>query len=130
MRFDLVQDLLTVISELDRSPFPEGAAKSWMTILDGIDYADARQAVLEHYASASSRDGSGNVRRVLPADVRTGAHRIAEQRERALRRALPAAPRPRLGSTGRPAAVLAELAAARQRAEAATRKHREKLAAA
>jgi hypothetical protein len=124
MRFDLVQDLLTTISEIDRMPFPEGAALSWMPLLDGIDFADARQAVLEHYASASSRDGSGNIRRILPADIRTGARRIAEHRAREARRALPEGPRARVGSTGRPAAVLAELAAARQRAEAAVRKHR------
>lgn len=125
MRLDLVQELLTVISELDRTPFPEGAALSWMAILDGIDFEDARQAVLEHYGSLGARDAGGQVRRILPADVRHRARAIKEARDRATRRALPAGKGPRLGSTGRPAAVLAELEAARRAAAAATAKHRE-----
>lgn len=129
MRFDLVQELLTLISELDRSPFPEGAALSWHALLDDIDFADAKQAVLEHYGSYGARDSSGQVRRIIPADVRTKARGIKEARDRAVRRALPAGPRPRVGSTGRPAAVMAEILAARERAAEAVRKHREKVAA-
>lgn len=128
MRLSLVQDLLQLITELDRAPFPEGAAVSWLPIMDGIDYNDARQAVLEHYASSTARDSRGRERRILPVDVRSRAIAIAENRMRAARRAL-GPPPGRVGSTGRPAHVLAELAAARLRAQEALDKHRQTVAA-
>lgn len=113
MRFDQVKELLTMISDIDRRPFPDGAAATWYEILHNVHFVDARQAVHEHYTSTGARDSQGNPRPVLPVDVRSRGKAIAEARARAeLRKALPAA-RPRLGSTGRPAEVEAELARAR-----------------
>jgi hypothetical protein len=127
MRLDLVSELLRTIAELDRAVFPEGAALSWQPIMDGIDYADALQAVREHYSSLGSRDASGNVRRVIPADVRSRARAIAESRLRAAQRALPVAPphRPEDRSPEVRAAVLA----ARQRVAEAEARYRERVAA-
>lgn len=130
MKLELVTDLLTLITEYDRQAFPPGAHLAWHDVLDGIDYGDARQAIIDHYGSASSRDGSGNVRKIMPADVRTGARKIREHRERMARRALPAGRGPRVGSTGRPPAVMAEVSAARARAAEAVAKYRQKVAAA
>lgn len=127
MRLDLVSELLRTIAELDRAAFPEGAALSWQPIMDGIDFADALQAVREHYTSLGSRDASGNVRRVIPADVRSRAKAIAENRQRALRRALPQAP-PHLPEDRSPEA-LAAVQAARERVAEAERRYREKVAA-
>lgn len=126
MKLDLVMDLLQMITELDRTPFPEGAALSWQPILDGLDYEDCRRAIMEHYASATARDGAGRERRILPTDVRNRARQLAEDRLRAARRELPMG---RVGSTGRPPHILAELTTARQRAAAAVAKHKAAAAA-
>jgi len=127
MRLDLVAELLRTIAELDRTSFPEGAALSWQPIMDGIDYADALQAVREHYASLGARDSSGNVRRVIPVDVRSRAKAIAEIRERAARRALPQAPLRR--PEDRAPEVVATVEEARAKVQAALDKYREKVAA-
>lgn len=89
MRLDEVQELLQVISELDRMPFPDGAAVSWQKVMEGISGADAEAVVHEWYGSSLARDRQGQVRRILPADVRSGAIRRMEERLRAARRALP-----------------------------------------
>lgn len=134
MRLDLVQELLQLITSLDRTPFPEGADLQWFEVMEGIDYADARQAVIEHYGSSSARDGRGRARQILPHDVRSRARALAEQRQRAARRAIERrreleGATPRLGSTGRPAGVEQLLADARLRVAEASARHRAKAAA-
>jgi hypothetical protein len=129
MRLDLVQELLQTITALDRTPFPDGADMQWFQIMDGVDFADARQAIMEHYGSSSARDSRGKVRQILPHDVRSRARALAEHRLRAARRALPRGEGRRLGSTGRPAEGEALLSEARQRAADAARQHRAKVAA-
>lgn len=122
MRLDLVQELLQLIAELDRQPFPEGAAVSWMPIMDGLDFEDARHTIMEWYGSSLARDRKGELRRILPADVRSGALRRAEDRARASRRGLPRAPEPPLAE--RSLAVQAEVAKAREIVAAASARHR------
>jgi hypothetical protein len=129
MRLDLVQELLQLITAYDRSPFPDGADLQWLPIMDGVDYADARQAIMEHYGSSAARDGRGRVRQVLPHDVRSRAKALQEHRLRVARRALTAGDGVRRGSTDRPAEVEALLSSARLRAAEATARHRAKVAA-
>jgi hypothetical protein len=129
MNFDQVSELLLTISSIDRKPFPETAAGVWYEILRQIHYDDAKQAVHEHYTSLGARDGSGNARPILPADIRSRASAIAEVRARAAQRTALPAPRVRVGSTGRPAAVEETLEQARARIDAALAKYREKVAA-
>jgi hypothetical protein len=123
MKFDQAKELLTLISSIDRKPFPEGAAATWYEMLRTIDFEDAKRAIHEHYTSLGARDGSGNARSVLPADVKHRAKAIAEARARAaMRHALPA-PTVRRGSVGRPAHVEAALAEARRAAAEASEKY-------
>ena len=122
MRLEHVQELLQLISELDRSPFPDGAAVSWQEILLGVSYSDAEAVVREWYGSSLARDKQGQMRRILPADVRSGANRRAEERARAARRVLEGPPLPPLADRG--AAVQAEVAKARERLAEAIAKHR------
>lgn len=123
MRFEQAKELLTLISSIDRRPFPEGAAGTWYEMLRDVLFADAKQAIHEHYTSNGARDGSGNARPVLPVDVKSRAKAIAETRARAAQRTALPGPRQRLGSTGRPAHVEAELAAARRAAERAAERY-------
>jgi hypothetical protein len=125
MKFDQAKELLVLISDIDRRPFPEGAAAIWFEMLRTVHFEDAKQAIHEHYTSLGARDGSGNARPVLPVDVKSRAKAIAEVRARAsMRHALPE-PAQRLGSTGRPAHVEAELARARLIAARASEKYAE-----
>jgi hypothetical protein len=105
MKHELVKELLDLIVSFDRSPFPDGAVDAWFLALDGVDYRDARQAVMEHYGSLGARDKTGAVRRIVPADVRSRAAALREARERELNRHRPTLPAGRVGSTGRPGAV-------------------------
>lgn len=134
MRLDLVQELLQLITSLDRTPFPEGADLQWFEIMDGIDYADARRAILEHYGSSAARDGRGRVRQIVPHDVRSRARALAEHRQRVALRAVERrreleGSAPRTGSTGRPADVEALLAAARAKVAQDVQAHRARVAA-
>lgn len=129
MKFDQAKELLTLISSIDRKPFPEGAAGTWFEILQHVDFADAKQAIHEHYTSLGARDSSGNARPVLPVDIRSRAQAIAEVRKRASERTALPGPYVRRGSTGRPPEVEATVETARAKIEEALRKHREKVAA-
>lgn len=113
MRIDLVQALLDLMVSYDRTPFPANAVEAWLPILDPIDYDDAVQAVNEHYVSLGARDSQGQVRRILPADVKQRATAIREARQRKINMMRPRLPGPRVGSADRPAEVEAILAAAR-----------------
>jgi hypothetical protein len=127
MRLDAIQDLLDLIVSYDRSPFGDGADRAWFAALDGVDYNDARQAVIEHYTSLGARDSRGDVRRVLPADVKSRALAIRDTRLRATARAraeLPAAPR---GLAARSPEAAAELRASLARAAAAGERFRAQL---
>jgi hypothetical protein len=125
-----VEELLLTIQSIDRKPFPPNAPMTWYEILRDVAYIDAKQAVHEHYTSLGARDGRGDVRPILPVDIRSRASALAEHRARSMaRNALPG-PRERRGSIGRPAEVEAELAAARARvAEALARHERVSVAA-
>lgn len=113
MKHELVKELLDLIVNFDRSPFPDGAVDAWFLALDGVDYRDARQAVLDHYGALGARDKNGAVRRIVPADIRSRAAALRDARERELNRHRPKLPAGRVGSTGRPASVEAILAEAR-----------------
>ena len=115
MNITLVREILDLIVSYDRSPFPDGAVRAWLPVLDDIDYEDARQAVIEHYTSLGARDGRGEVRRIVPADVRARAAATREARERVLGMSRPKLPAGRVGSTGRPARVEQLLREARDR---------------
>ena len=119
MNIELVSDLLDLITAYDRTPFPDGAVRAWLPVLDRIDYRDAVQAVHDHYTTLGARDSQGQVRRILPADVKARASALREARERELNRHRPKLPAGRVGSVGRPAHVERLLAEARQRAAAA-----------
>jgi hypothetical protein len=129
MKFDQAKELLTLISSIDRKPFPEGAAGTWYEILQHVDFGDAKQAIHEHYTSLGARDSQGNARPVLPVDIRSRATAIAEARARAARRTALPSPYIRRGSVGRPPEVEATVESARERIALALQKHREKVAA-
>jgi len=105
MKHELVEELLKLIVSFDRSPFPDGAVDAWFLALDGVDYRDARQAVMDHYGAYGARDSNGAVRRCVPADIRTRAAYHRDVRMREMNRNAPRLPGPRVGSTGRPGAV-------------------------
>lgn len=113
MKIELVEHLLDLIVSFDRSPFPDGAVDAWFLALDGVDYRDARQAVMDHYGALGARDKNGAVRRCIPADIKARAGALRDVRERELIRNAPKLPAGRVGSTGRPAAVEQMLAEAR-----------------
>lgn len=125
MKFEQAKELLQLISDIDRRPFPEGAAATWYEMLRTVDFADAKQAIHEHYTSHGARDSRGDVRAVLPVDVKSRAKGIAETRARAAQRTALPGPAQRLGSTGRPPEVLAELARARRAASRAAERYAE-----
>lgn len=128
MKHTEVVALLDLISTYDRRPFPPGAADLWLTELRAVSFEDAAEAVRTIFR-INGHDERGNVRTLLPADVRRPAEAIGETRRRKAAQAAIAAPQVRRGSTGRPAAVEAELAKARAKAEAAAAKYREPVAA-
>jgi hypothetical protein len=128
MKYSEVEELLKLISTYDRRPFPAGAAELWLAELARVEYGDAAEAVRTIFRT-NGHDERGNVRTLLPADVRRPAQAIAESRYRRLAREAIEAPQVRRGSTGRPAAVEAALAAARERAARAAAKYHEALAA-
>jgi len=113
MRHELVEDLLKLIVSFDRSPFPDGAVDAWFLALDGVDYRDAQQAVMDHYGALGARDKTGAVRRCIPHDIKSQAAKLRDARIRELNRSAPRLPGPRVGSTDRPAEVEAMLAEAR-----------------
>jgi hypothetical protein len=125
MRLELVQELLQLISDLERAATPEGAAVSWLPIMDGVDFQDARAAILDHYGSSAARDRQGQARRILPHDVRSGALYHRDRRLLAARRALPppVARRP----DERPPEVEREVEEARRLIADARAKHQAKL---
>lgn len=110
MKLVEVRELLNMISSFDRLPFPEGAAITWHEILAGLPFADARQAVLEHYRMPDPQ-------RVTPGDIRKRAAVLAARR--APRPALPAVPhRGERGEMAREAIrEMTAAAVARHRAE-------------
>jgi hypothetical protein len=127
MKFSEVDELLKLISTYDRRPFTPKAVEVWAAELGRIEYQDAVEAVRTIFRT-NGHDDRGNVRTLLPADVRRPAQAIAETRYRreaaaANRKALGAA-QVRRGSTGRPAAVERALADARAKAAAAAEKYR------
>lgn len=119
MKIELVEHLLELIVSFDRSPFPDNAADAWFLALDGVEFRDARQAVMDHYGALGARDKTGAVRRIVPADIRSRAGALRDIRERELSRHRPRLPGGRVGSTGRPEHVEKLLADARAKAAAA-----------
>lgn len=127
MKLDEVKELLQLITTYDRRPFTPAAVDTWYTELRKVAYEDAEAAVRTIFRT-NGHDDRGNVRTLLPADVRRPALAIAESRYRAeamrANRKQLEAPQVRRGSTGRPASVERLLAEARAKAaEAAARFH-------
>lgn len=115
MRLEQVREILDMVVSYDRTPFPEPstAVAAWYPVLNGIEFRDAEQAVIEHYSTLGARDSRGEVRRALPVDIKNRAVAIRDARERELNRARPKLPAGRVGSRDRPAEVEALLASAR-----------------
>jgi hypothetical protein len=127
MNLNETKQLLTLIASYDRRPFTPEAVDVWYAELRAVEFEDAAEAVKTTFR-ISGHDDRGNIRTLLPADIRRPAQAIAETRYRRMaaeanRRQL-AAPQVRRGSTGRPAAVEAALAEARAKAAAAAEKYR------
>jgi hypothetical protein len=122
VKFTEVESLLKLITTYDRRPFLPGAAEVWFAELARVEYEDAAEAVRTIFRT-NGHDDRGNVRTLLPADVRRPAQAIAETRYRRMARAVIEAPKTRLGSTGRPAAVERMLADARAKAAAAAERY-------
>lgn len=80
-----IVEMLTFIEQLDRRPFPPGAADAWLTMFADVPYADAMQAVREHFDQPEPE-------RLIAGGIRRRAKVIAEVRERATKRQLPPAP--------------------------------------
>lgn len=122
-----VNDLIRLCQGFDNRRDPDDLIiAAWLSVLGDIDPADARQAVVDHYAT--TRDW------IMPADIRSGALRVARRRAAAITatrhtpgcwgvpagadiatqiRALPPATQPAVDETG-----LAKLRAALTRAAA------------
>lgn len=62
--------LLTLIASLDNRRFGDETVRAWQEILAGVEFCDARAAVIEHFATSLDY--------LMPAHIRTGAkhHRI------------------------------------------------------
>jgi hypothetical protein len=83
-----VTDLLTLIEGFERRAFPRGATDAWLTIMAGVEYPDAAQAVVEHFDTAEPLKGA-----VQPGPIKRRAVVIREVRERAANRAIEPASR-------------------------------------
>lgn len=123
-----VRALLTLIETYDRSTFQPKAVELWGEALRRVSFEDAEAAVHAIFRVAG-HDDRGNIRKLLPIDVKRPAEAIGEARRRRRAQAAIAAPAQRVGSTGRPAAVEQALAEARAKAEAAAARYREPVAA-
>lgn len=110
MKYNETEELLRIISAIDRRQFPDGAAVAWFEILRETNFDDAKMAVLEYFNGATD-----TVPTLLPGRVRSGAQRFRAIRERASRPAIEAAP-PAPAAQTRSAAFLA----AQQEIRAAT----------
>lgn len=69
---DETVDLLTVAAAFDQRTVGEGDAMAWHAVLGDLNFADAKQAVLGHYADTRER--------VMPADIRTRVLAIRARR--------------------------------------------------
>ena len=123
------RELLELIQSIDRKPFPPNAPTIWYEIQIRVEYQDAKQAVHDHYTSFGARDGKGDVRPILPVDIRSRAAALAEHRARAAQRTALPGPYVRRGSTDRPPDIEATVETARKRIDEALAKYREKVAA-
>jgi hypothetical protein len=65
-------DLLTLCAGYDRRTVGEADVVAWQKALDGINFRDAGQAVIDHYKSLA--------RFVMPSDVIAGVERIRAAR--------------------------------------------------
>jgi hypothetical protein len=82
---DETVDLLTVAAAFDQRTVGEGDAMAWHAVLGDLTFADAKQAVLGHYANTRER--------IMPADVR---ERVKEIRRNRFQDAEKPAPPPEL----------------------------------
>jgi hypothetical protein len=122
------KQLLSLISTYDRRPFPPEALDVWHAELRAVNYGDAVAAVQTIFR-INGHDDRGQVRTLLPADVRRPAEAIGDTRRRKLAQAAIEGAKERRGSVGRPAAVERALAEARAKAAVAVAKYREPVAA-
>lgn len=126
MNLKETEQLLRLIEAYDRTPFRPEAVDLWYAELRSITYADADAAVRQIFR-IHGRDDKGNVRKLLPADVRRPAEAIGEHRRRMeAQRAIGGAKRP-LGLEA--PAARAALEAMRKTAADATARYRDRVAA-
>jgi len=118
VKYSQILELLGLITAYDRTEFPPDAASAWHRALSSVDFDDAAQAVTEHYTVLGSRDSSGAVKRMIPADVKGRATGIRQARERAQRRQLPAGSPETVGTAAQSARARALLREALERAAA------------
>lgn len=130
MNIDETEKLLLLIEGYDRSSFKPAAIGLWSLAMGDVVYQDAVDAVHQIFRIAG-HDREGDIRKLLPADVKRPALAIGEARRRKSDQAAIAAAEPAkgVGSTGRSAKVEALLAEARAKAEAAAQRYREPIAA-
>lgn len=128
MRTEDVKALLVLIESYDRTPFRPEAVDLWFEALRTVEHADAEAAVHAIFR-VSGRDERGAVRRLLPADVRRPAEAIAESRYRRAAQKAISAGKAAPAETAPSARQLAARLAARQIAETAAARYREKIAA-
>lgn len=69
---DQIVDLLTVAAAFDQRTVGEGDAMAWHSVLGDLNFTDAKQAVLGHYADTRER--------VMPADIRSRVLAIRDRR--------------------------------------------------
>jgi hypothetical protein len=82
---DETVDLLTVAAAFDQRTVGEGDAMAWHAVLGDLEFPDARQAILGHYAESADR--------VMPAHIR---QRVREARVQRIQDAGIPAPPPEL----------------------------------
>lgn len=131
MNITEVKALLVLIESYDRSPFRPEAVDLWFEALRTVEHEDAEKAVHGIFRT-SGRTEKGDIRRLLPADVRRPAEAIAESRyRRAAQKAIGARRPPGVPLSGpvRSPAAEAALAQARAKAAEALDRYREKIAA-
>lgn len=92
MKATEIQTLLDRIAGYDGRAFAPAAGPAWLQVLMPYPLADCERAVDEHY--------SINTDRVMPADIRSRCIVLRDLRAAAEQRALPPAPRPKLGPQG------------------------------
>lgn len=99
MNVNEVRELLALIEGTERVTIPASALEVWHTALGKTAFEDAKAAVEKHYRM-SPVDGFGNLRKIMPNDVKRVAEDFHTTRMRALARQALAGREPKPGESG------------------------------